>query len=81
MEVVMNVSMWSQYLGGVPIDEMPAAFAEHGFKTLELSDEQARELLESAEIPKKRDPNIADYCVDSRKNPEKLKFLSINSFR
>jgi sugar phosphate isomerase/epimerase len=51
MEVVMNVSMWTQYLNELPIDGMLAAFAEHGFRTLELSDEHGRELIDRGGNP------------------------------
>jgi sugar phosphate isomerase/epimerase len=50
-EVVMNVSMWTQYLNGLSIDGMLAAFAEHGFQTLELSDEHGRELIDRGDDP------------------------------
>jgi sugar phosphate isomerase/epimerase len=64
MEVVMNVSMWSQYLQGLSVDEMPAAFAEHGFKTLELSDEHGRELLESGGNPDKTGREFRELATD-----------------
>ncbi|MCK5845246.1 MAG: sugar phosphate isomerase/epimerase [Victivallales bacterium] len=61
----MNLSMWSTYLYGLPLVEIPAKFAKHGFRRLELSDEHGRELLEMGGSPEKKGREFRKSAADS----------------